>query len=137
MILRAMVAGLTPKGPAKNSGILVGDVILEFDGKRIDQMRDLPRIVAETPVGNPCRSIFVERNGTVAVVQHHEVITKPVHFQKSGCHHDLHIGRNRRKVQVFGQDRFLLARAISDAQALSLHDRFFAMFSGVFHGSIV
>ncbi|MEP3015270.1 MAG: PDZ domain-containing protein, partial [Hyphomicrobiales bacterium] len=58
----ALVAGLTPKGPAKNSGILVGDVILRFDGKSIDQMRDLPRIVAETPVGKAV-DVVVLRKG--------------------------------------------------------------------------
>ncbi len=65
----ALVAGLTPKGPAKNSGILVGDVILKFDGKSIRQMRDLPRIVAETPVGKSV-DVIVLRKGkeeTVAV----------------------------------------------------------------------
>ena len=58
----ALVAGLTPKGPAKNSGILVGDVILEFDGQKIAQMRDLPRIVAETPVGKAV-DVVVLRKG--------------------------------------------------------------------------
>lgn len=63
----ALVAGLTPKGPAKNSGILVGDVILEFDGKGIDQMRDLPRIVAETPVGKAV-DVVVLRKGKEEIV---------------------------------------------------------------------
>ena len=58
----ALVAGLTAKGPAKNSGILVGDVILEFDGQRIAQMRDLPRIVADTPVGKSV-DVVVLRKG--------------------------------------------------------------------------
>lgn len=58
----ALVAGLTPKGPAKNSGILVGDVILSFDGKKIQQMRDLPRIVAETQVGKAV-DVVVLRKG--------------------------------------------------------------------------
>lgn len=58
----ALVAGLTPKGPAKNSGILVGDVILSFDGKAIQKMRDLPRIVAETPVGKAV-DVLVLRKG--------------------------------------------------------------------------
>ncbi|MEP1208777.1 MAG: Do family serine endopeptidase [Rhizobiaceae bacterium] len=58
----ALVAGLTPKGPAKNSGILVGDVILQFDGKPITQMRDLPRIVADTPVGKAV-DVVVLRKG--------------------------------------------------------------------------
>jgi serine protease Do len=58
----ALVAGLTAKGPAQNSGIKVGDVILNFDGKNIAQMRDLPRIVAETPVGKSV-DVVVLRKG--------------------------------------------------------------------------
>ena len=58
----ALVAGLTPKGPAQNSGIEVGDVILRFDAKAINQMRDLPRIVAETPVGKTVE-VVVRRKG--------------------------------------------------------------------------
>ena len=58
----ALVAGLTPKGPAQNSGVEVGDVILRFDEKAINQMRDLPRIVAETPVGKSV-DVIVRRKG--------------------------------------------------------------------------
>ena len=47
----ALVAGVDDKGPAKPAGIEAGDVIVKFDGKDIKEMRDLPRIVAETPVG--------------------------------------------------------------------------------------
>jgi len=47
----ALVADLTPAGPAEKGKIVVGDVILTFDGKEVDQMRGLPRIVAETAVG--------------------------------------------------------------------------------------
>jgi serine protease Do len=47
----ALVASVTPGGPAASSAIEPGDVVLEFDGKKIDKMRSLPRIVAETPVG--------------------------------------------------------------------------------------
>jgi serine protease Do len=47
----ALVASVTPGGPAAASAIEPGDVVLEFDGKKIDKMRSLPRIVAETPVG--------------------------------------------------------------------------------------
>jgi len=58
----ALVAGVTNKGPAKIAGIQVGDVILDFDGKPIKQMRDLPRIVAETPVGKAV-DVVVLRKG--------------------------------------------------------------------------
>jgi serine protease Do len=47
----ALVAGVDDKGPAKPAGIEPGDVIVTFDGKEIKEMRDLPRIVADTPVG--------------------------------------------------------------------------------------
>jgi serine protease Do len=47
----ALVAGIDDKGPAKPAGIEPGDVIVKFDGKDIREMRDLPRIVADTPVG--------------------------------------------------------------------------------------
>ncbi len=47
----ALVAGVDDKGPAKPAGIEPGDVIVKFDGKDIREMRDLPRVVADTPVG--------------------------------------------------------------------------------------
>jgi serine protease Do len=47
----ALIADVTPTGPAETSGIRPGDVVVRFDGKEVDEMRDLPRIVADTPVG--------------------------------------------------------------------------------------
>lgn len=47
----ALVAGVDPAGPAQAAGVETGDVILRFDGQAIDTSRDLPRIVAGTPVG--------------------------------------------------------------------------------------
>jgi serine protease Do len=46
----ALVAGVNEKGPAKESGLKAGDVIVTFDGQPVEEMRDLPRIVAETPI---------------------------------------------------------------------------------------
>jgi serine protease Do len=47
----ALVASVTPGGPAADAQIQAGDVILEFDGKAVDRMRSLPRLVAETAIG--------------------------------------------------------------------------------------
>jgi len=47
----ALVAGMTEAGPAEKAKLQVGDVIVRFDNKPIDEMRRLPRIVAETEVG--------------------------------------------------------------------------------------
>ncbi len=46
----ALVSGVAKEGPAEAGGIKSGDVILQFDGKNVDTMRDLPIIVADTPV---------------------------------------------------------------------------------------
>ncbi len=41
-----------PDGPAKDAGLLAGDVITTFDGKEIGTVRDLTRQVADSPVGS-------------------------------------------------------------------------------------
>ncbi len=46
----ALVASVTPGGPADEADIRPGDVIVAFDGKKIERMRGLPRIVAETEI---------------------------------------------------------------------------------------
>ena len=47
----ALVASVSEKSPADKAGIKAGDIILEFDGKKVDTMRTLPKLVAETEVG--------------------------------------------------------------------------------------
>ena len=47
----ALVASVGQNSPADKAGIKAGDIILEFDGKKIDTMRTLPKVVANTKVG--------------------------------------------------------------------------------------
>ena len=47
----ALVASVSDKSPADKAGIKPGDIILEFDEKKIDTMRTLPKVVANTAVG--------------------------------------------------------------------------------------
>ena len=47
----ALISSVNEAGPAAKGGIQPGDVIVKFDGKLIEKMRDLPRIVAETDIG--------------------------------------------------------------------------------------
>ncbi|HEX6016341.1 MAG TPA: DegQ family serine endoprotease [Geminicoccaceae bacterium] len=66
----ALVASVTPGGPAADAQIQAGDVILEFDGKAVDRMRSLPRLVAETAIGKQAQ-VKLWRKGqeqTVTVV---------------------------------------------------------------------
>jgi serine protease Do len=57
----ALVAGVDDKGPAKPAGIETGDVIVKFDGKEIKEMRDLPRVVADTPVGKQTPVVVIRK----------------------------------------------------------------------------
>jgi serine protease Do len=51
----ALVASISKDGPAEKSGVKVGDVILEFDGKEVKDSGDLPIIVARTAVDRKVR----------------------------------------------------------------------------------
>ena len=57
----ALIAGIDDKGPAKPAGIEPGDVVVKFDGKDIKEMRDLPKIVADTPVGKDVEVIIIRK----------------------------------------------------------------------------
>ena len=46
----ALVAEIVDGSPAQKAGVQPGDVILEFDGKKINEMVELPLIVAETDI---------------------------------------------------------------------------------------
>jgi len=58
----ALVADVTPGGPADKAGILRGDVIAAFDGRAVEEMKELPMMVGSTPVGKEVK-VEVIRNG--------------------------------------------------------------------------
>lgn len=59
----ALVADVDDKGPAKSAGIEQGDVLIKFDGQEINEVRDVPRIVAGTPIGKDAQVVII-RKGT-------------------------------------------------------------------------
>lgn len=63
----ALVSDVIAGSPAAEAGIKRGDVIIEFDGKKIGEMSDLPRIVANTPIGGKV-DIKVLRDGKERVL---------------------------------------------------------------------
>ena len=65
----ALVADVNEKSPAKKAGIKNGDVILEFNGIKIDTMRKLPKVVGEAPVG---------KVATIKIWRNKKIISKKI-----------------------------------------------------------
>ena len=65
----ALVASVNPDGPAEVAGLEAGDIILKFNNQDVEEMRQLPRIVAETKIDAEV-PVEIWRNG--------ETITKTV-----------------------------------------------------------
>ncbi|MDR1391194.1 MAG: trypsin-like peptidase domain-containing protein [Holosporales bacterium] len=51
-VFGAYVSKLVPKGPAESAGVKVGDIIIEFNGKKINEKCSLPAAVGTTEIGN-------------------------------------------------------------------------------------
>lgn len=64
----ALISGVAKGGPVENGPIQAGDVVLKFDGKDIHEMRDLLRIVAESPVGKDV-DVVILRDGKEETVK--------------------------------------------------------------------
>ena len=71
--LGALVERVVPGKPADKAGIRAGDLILEFNGQDIIEMRNLPRIVADTKIGKRV-PIKIWRDG--------KLITKTIKVEK-------------------------------------------------------
>jgi serine protease Do len=63
----ALVSVVQPDSPAQKAKLKSGDVIVRFDGKEVDEMRDLPRLVAAVPAGKEIK-IGIWRNGSEQTV---------------------------------------------------------------------
>jgi serine protease Do len=62
----ALVASVAEKSPAKKAGLKAGDIILEFDGKKIETMRMLPKAVAGTKVGKSVELKILRNNKLIS-----------------------------------------------------------------------
>jgi len=63
----ALVAGVEPGSPAEQAGLRQGDVIVGYDGREVAEMSDLPRLVAETDVGETA-TLRIRRDGETATL---------------------------------------------------------------------
>ncbi|ABM31784.1 DegQ family serine endoprotease [Paracidovorax citrulli] len=60
----ALVTGVETGSPADKAGVEAGDIITRFDGKSIDKISDLPRLVGNTKPGNKSTVTVFRRGAT-------------------------------------------------------------------------
>jgi serine protease Do len=63
-----LISGVVEGGPVANGPIQVGDIVTSFNGRAIAETRDLTRIVAESPIGEPL-DVVILRDGKEQTVQ--------------------------------------------------------------------
>ncbi|SMC57435.1 Do family serine endopeptidase [Rhizobium sp. RU36D] len=64
----ALVSGIIKGGPVENGPLVAGDVIVKFDGKAVNDTRDLVRVVAESAIGAELDVVIV-RDGKEQTVK--------------------------------------------------------------------
>lgn len=63
----AVVTVVRPNSPASDAGINANDVILQFNRRDIDTVRDLTRAVADTPVGSRAQMVILREGERVTL----------------------------------------------------------------------
>ena len=87
----ALVASVAENSPSEKAGIKAGDIILEFNGERINQMKELPAIVARTQVG---------KNVEVKIWRDKKEITKNVLLGRLETSEDFKVSEKQKTIDT-------------------------------------
>ncbi|MDC3186318.1 Do family serine endopeptidase, partial [Candidatus Pelagibacter sp.] len=87
----ALVASVAENSPSEKAGIKAGDIILEFNGKKINQMKELPAIVARTQVG---------KNVEVKIWRDKKEITKNVLLGRLETSEDFKVSEKQKTIDT-------------------------------------
>ena len=85
----ALVASVAPNSPSEKAGVKGGDIILEFNGERIGQMKELPIIVARTEVGKKVK---------VKIWRNKKEITKIITLGRLETSEDFKISKKKEEI---------------------------------------
>ena len=102
----ALVASVAENSPSEKAGIKAGDIILEFNGERINQMKELPAIVARTQVG---------RNVEVKIWRDKKEITKNVLLGRLETSEDFKVSEKQKTIDTTDQieDLKIIVRSLN------------------------
>lgn len=64
----ALVSRVVPDSPAEKAGLMIGDIIVEFNGQEIETSAELPPIVGMTPIDEQARVKIIRQGGKKTIV---------------------------------------------------------------------
>ena len=92
----ALVASVAENSPSDNAGVKSGDIILEFDGEKINEMKELPMIVARTQVGKKVK---------VKIWRNKKEIVKEITLGRLETSEDFKVAEKKNEVEEFVIDK--------------------------------
>ncbi len=84
----ALVASVAQNSPSDKAGVKAGDIILEFDGEKIGEMKELPIIVARTEVG---------KNVKVKIWRNKKEVTKTIKLGRLETSEDFKVADTKKQ----------------------------------------
>jgi len=94
----ALVASVAENSPSEKAGVKAGDIILEFNGKEINQMKELPAIVARTEVGKKVE---------VKIWRDKKEITKNIILGRLETSEDFNVNKNQENKEKRNVDEII------------------------------
>tara|TARA_B100001113_G_scaffold76089_1_gene59464 strand:- start:489 stop:1700 length:1212 start_codon:yes stop_codon:yes gene_type:complete len=94
----ALVASVAENSPSEKAGVKAGDIILEFNGKKINQMKELPAIVARTEVGKKVE---------VKIWRDKKEITKNIILGRLETSEDFNVNKNQENKEKRNVDEII------------------------------
>ena len=101
----ALVASVAEGSPSDKAGIEAGDIILEFNGKEIKEMKQLPIIVAQTEVG---------KNVEVKIWRNKKEISKKVKLGRLETSEDFKVTKKATPKDTIVEDLKITVKSLTD-----------------------
>ncbi len=102
----ALVASVAENSPSDNAGVKAGDIILEFNGQKIREMKELPIIVAKTEVGKKVE---------VKIWRNKKEITKVITLGRLETSEDFKISEKSQPVETKIENLNITVRKLTNA----------------------
>lgn len=136
----ALVAEVEPDSPADKAGLEVGDVILAYDSKTVQDMTDLPKLVAQTAVGATVKmNVLREGNmkqltAKIAELEEEDVTTMAGADEDAGADT---LGLSLSNLTASARERYGIDKGLDGALIVNVAPGSAAMQAGIREGDVV